>query len=74
MFCVWVLKELASTLYRYDLIQFSCFESAKGATSEAGMSLPCCQCVMKVGVFRRADVVCLCLVCIQWQSSVMRSA
>ena len=30
-----------------------------------------CSCM---GVFRRADVVCLCLVCIRWQFSMLRSA
>ena len=30
--------------------------------------------VWEVGVFRHADVVCLCLVCILWQFSMLRSA
>ena len=30
--------------------------------------------VWGVGVFRHADVVCLCLVCILWQFSMLRSA
>ena len=30
--------------------------------------------VWGVSVFRHADVVCLCLVCIQWQFSMLRSA
>ena len=31
-------------------------------------------CVWEVGVFRHADVVCLCHVCILWQFSVLHSA
>ena len=31
-------------------------------------------CVWEVLLFRHADVVCLCLVCILWQFSMMRSA
>ena len=30
--------------------------------------------VWKMWVFRQADVVCLCLVCILWQFSMLRSA
>ena len=30
--------------------------------------------VWEVGVFRHADVVCLCLVCILWQFSMLYSA
>ena len=30
--------------------------------------------VWGVGVFRHADVVCLCLVCILWRFSMLRSA
>ena len=30
--------------------------------------------VWEMGMFRQADVVCLCLVCIMWQSLMLRSA
>ena len=33
-----------------------------------------CARVWEVWVFRHADVVCLCLVCILWQFSMLRSA
>ena len=33
-----------------------------------------CSCMGSVSVFRHADVVCLCLVCILWQFSMLRSA
>ena len=48
--------------HQYDVCE-NCV-GGYGGLSESGL---CVFCKLGVGVFRHADVVCLCLVCILWQ-------